>query len=127
MKKHVAVLALFHFVFGALAVLLGAGFFLFGVGGGLFTAVFGGDGSFGAGGLIALLGSGLGGFIAIVGGLDLLTAVGLVQLRGYGWILGIVSSIFYVLSFSWWTILGVYGLWVLLSAEGRRVFSDARG
>jgi hypothetical protein len=123
MKKHVAVLALFHFLFGALALLVGVGFVLFGIGGGFFTALFGGDGSFGAGGLIALFGGGLGGFIAILGGIDLLTAVGLTQLRWYGWILGIVSSIFCVLTFSWWTILGVYGLWVLLSSEGRRLFS----
>ena|SRR5687768_7287895 len=124
MKKHVAILALFHFLFGALALLLGAGFFLFGVGGGLFTALFGGDGSFGAGGLIALLGSSVGGFIGILGAIDLLTAAGLVQLRWYGWILGIVSSIFCVLTFSWWTLLGAYGPWILLSADGRRLFSQ---
>lgn len=124
MKKHVAVLALFHFLFGALALFIGAGFFLFGIGGGFFTALFGGDGSFGAGGLIALLGGGIGGFVALLGGIDLLTAVGLTQLRWYGWVLGIVSSIFCVLTFSWWTILGVYGLWVLLSADGRRLFSQ---
>jgi hypothetical protein len=125
MKKHVAVLALFQFLFGALALLFAAGFFVFGLGGGLFTALLGGDGSFGAGGLIALFGSGLGVFVAALGSINLLTGVGLVRLRWYGWALGVVSSIFYVLSFSWWTILGVYGLWVLLSAGGRRVFSTA--
>lgn len=124
MKKHVAVLAALHFVIGAIALLMGAGLFLFGVGGGMFTALFGGDGAGAAGGLLAMFGSALGAVVAGVGVLDLLTAVGLIGRKWYGWILGIAGSIFWILSFNVWSLVGIYGLWVLLSQDGRRVFSE---
>lgn len=123
MKKHVAVLAALYFVIGVIALLFGAGLFLFGVGGGMLTALFGGDGSGAAGGLLAMFGGGFGAVVAGIGALDLVTAVGLIGRRWYGWILGIAGSILMVLSFNWWSLVGIYGLWVLLSRDGRRVFS----
>ena len=47
---------------------------------------------------------------------------GLYQLRPWSRIAGIVLSAVSLISFPFGTILGVYGLWVLFSKDGQRLF-----
>ena len=47
---------------------------------------------------------------------------GLYRMRPWGRIAGIVLSIVSLISFPFGTILGVYGLWVLFSKDGQRLF-----
>ncbi len=47
---------------------------------------------------------------------------GLYRLRPWSRIAGIVLSIVSLISFPFGTILGVYGLWVLFSKDGQRLF-----
>jgi hypothetical protein len=51
---------------------------------------------------------------------------GLYQLRPWSRIAGIVLSIVSLISFPFGTILGIYGLWVLFSKEGERLFETAQ-
>ena len=52
----------------------------------------------------------------------LIIGYGLYQLQPWSRIAGIVLSIVSLLWFPIGTALGVYGLWVLFSAEGQRLF-----
>jgi hypothetical protein len=47
---------------------------------------------------------------------------GLYRMRPWSRIAGIVLSIVSLISFPFGTILGVYGLWVLFSKDGQRLF-----
>ncbi len=122
MAKHVAILGFIHAIFGALGVLAGLGVLIFGLTGGLMAWLGGGEEGAAAGGLLALFGSGLGIFIAGSGALGLLTGLGLLGRRGWGRLLGILSSALNLLNFPWFTLLGIYGLWVLLSEQGAAEF-----
>ena len=126
MGRHIAALGFIHLVFGALAVLGGLLLVVFGIGSGLVSFLTGDEGlRFGLG-LAGLLGGAFG-FVAILGGLlGLLTAFGLFGRTWWGRVLGIISSVLWVLNFSWTSLIGIYGLWVLLSKEGGREFEKGR-
>jgi hypothetical protein len=126
MSKHVAALGFLHLVLGALSVLGGLLLMIFGVGSGLIGWLSGDDGLRLGLGIAGMLGSAIG-VVAVFGGLlGVLTGFGLLARRGWGRVLGIVSSVLWLLNFSWTSLIGIYGLWVLLSAEGGREFSRAR-
>jgi hypothetical protein len=57
----------------------------------------------------------------------LLTGWGLLNFRSWARILGIVLSAINLLNFPFGTLLGIYGLWVLLSAETEPLFQRADG
>jgi hypothetical protein len=120
MKIHIAILGLIHLVSGLLVMLAGVAVAVFGVGASLVSLL-----HLESGGMLAglLLGGGLGGIIAAFGVPGVVTGYGLLMCRAWGRIFGIISA---VLSLAGWpvgTILGVYGLWVLLSANGAREFN----
>lgn len=126
MGKHVAVLGFIHLIFGGLSVIAGVLLVLFGMGSGLFGWISGDEGMRMGLGLVGMLGGAVG-FAAILGGLlGLLTAYGLLARAGWGRVLGIIASVLWVLNFSWTSLIGIYGLWVLLSQEGAREFSRSR-
>lgn len=68
------------------------------------------------------LGAGFG--VSLLGGglLSLVAAYGLFRRRAWGRILGIVGSATQIVTFSWASLLGVYGMWVLLSKDGAGEF-----
>ena len=116
MSTHIRILGWIHIVFGIFGLLAGVGIFAGSVLGGLFS-----------GSLWGVFGSLIGGTLAAL--LVLLSAVtgiaagyGLLQRRSWARTLMIIVSIFDL--FRPWvhTIIGVYGLWVLLSSEGAAQF-----
>lgn len=126
MARHVAILGFIYAIFGVLAALGGLTVMLFGWGGGIAVALGGQHGAAGAGFLTALLGSGFGLVILLGGALNGITALGILGRRPWGRVLGIIVSILNIIPLSWMSLFGVYGLWVLLSAEGKREFAVAR-
>ncbi|MBL8234118.1 MAG: hypothetical protein JNL98_36815 [Bryobacterales bacterium] len=124
MSGHIKLLAILHIILGALGVIVGL--FLLMLFGGIAALVGIADGS-GAGAAIAVPILGILGTIicaiAVVLGLPgIVAGLGLLYLQPWARFLTIVLSGLQLLNFPFGTILGAYGLWVLLSAEGERVF-----
>ncbi len=117
MAQHVRILAWLFVVYGAILLLAGivAGFFIFG--GGLIsgdrTAMLatGGVAMF----IVCLL------FVLSVP--NLIAAWGLFRFRPWARILAIVLGVLHIFSFPLGTALGVYTLWVLLTAETQPLFA----
>jgi len=128
MTTHVKALGILYAIFGGLGILAGLGFLL--LFGGLASLVSMTDMSGGARIAAPVLG-GLGGLIfvialalslpALVGG------IGLLQFRRWARILMIVISAIEILNFPFGTVLGVYGLWVLLSPQTQALFLPPPG
>ena len=125
MDTHVKVLGVLHIALGALGL----------IGALLLVLVFGGvAGIVGASGdpdaavalpIIGITGTALVIFIAALSLPGVIVGIGLLQFRPWARIGGIVLSIFDLLGVPFGTILGVYGLWVLLSKDSERVFKGS--
>lgn len=123
MATHVKILAVIHIGFGAICILAGLAVLLF----------FGGLASF-----IGLVDQQHDTWIAIpiLGGIGvvvvvfaaalalpgIIAGIGLLRFRNWARILMIVLSALHLLNVPIGTLLGLYGFWVLLSAEGQRLF-----
>ncbi len=120
MAQHVKILGILHIVFGALGVL----------GAVVVLLIFGGLSAFlntqNAGDVPAPVLALIGGvaFVAIlVLSLPaLVIGIGLLQFRPWARIAGIILSALDLLGFPFHTILGIYGLWVLLNRETEQMF-----
>ena len=125
MDTHVKVLGVLHVAMGALGL----------VGALLLVVVFGGVlGIVAADGdpdaavalpIIGLTGTALVAFVAALSLPGVIIGIGLVQFRSWARIGGIVLSVLDLIWIPFGTILGVYGLWVLLSKETERAFSQS--
>jgi hypothetical protein len=125
MLTHVKVLAVLFIALGALGVLAAI----------VLMAVFGvGAGIVGASGdrdaviaipIIGITGMALVMFMLALSLPGLITGFGLLKLRSWARILGIVLSAIHLINIPFGTILGVYGLWVLLNSETERLFNTA--
>ena len=126
METHVKVLGILNMVWG-----------VFGLGGALMLMlVFGGaagvvavDGD--ADAAIALPIIGLTGMALVIFAVAtslpaVIIGYGLTRFRPWARIWGIVLSVVSLIVFPFGTVLGVYGLWVLFSKEGERLFTGAR-
>lgn len=117
MAQHVRILAWLFVVYGAILLLIGviAGFFIFGGGmiSGDRTAMLatGGVAIF----IVCLL------FLISVP--NLIAAWGLFRFQPWARILAIILGVLHLFSFPVGTALGVYTLWVLLSAETQPLFA----
>jgi hypothetical protein len=126
MQTHVKVLAVLFIVFGALGVLAALGL----------MAVFGGamgivgatappdEGAAIALPIIGLTGTLLTAFLLLVSLPGLVAGFGLLSYRNWARILGIVLCAVNLIHIPFGTILGVYGLWVLLSKETEQLFQE---
>ncbi len=125
MAGHVKVLGILHIVLGALSVIGGLAVMMIfgGIAGIVGMADRGGEGAFIA---IPILGS-IGGLIflllMLLGLPGIIAGWGLLNFRPWARILTIVLSAIDLLNVPFGTALGVYGLWVLLSADGERLFA----
>jgi hypothetical protein len=124
MSGHVRVLATLHIVFGVLGIL-----------GGLIVLVFFG----GLAGLIGFVENDASKWVAIpiMGGIGtivfvlslalslpgIIAGVGLLRLAPWSRVLTIILSAIELLHVPFGTLLGAYGLWVMLSREGERLFA----
>jgi hypothetical protein len=116
MSTHVKIIGWLHIIFGLLGLL--TAFALFG--GSLLGGAF-------AGSLKGMIGMGLLGtfaavFIAALSIPGLIAGYGLLKYYEWARIVTIVIAVFELIRFPFGTILGVYSLWVLLSAEGAALF-----
>ena len=123
METHAKVLGILNVVFGSLG-LAGAVVLVVVFGGvaGLVTA----DGDPGAAVAVSILGV-TGAALVLFTILTSLPAIviglGLYRLRPWSRIWGIVLSIVSLIAFPFGTALGLYGLWVLFSKDGERLFA----
>jgi hypothetical protein len=124
MQSHVKVLAILHIVFGVLGVLFGLGALV----------VFGGvagiiqhDHDPDAAQMVPIMGA-IGGLIMVVLLVlsipGIVAGVGLLSYQPWARILTIVLSILDLINIPLGTALGVYGLWVLFTAEGAQLFDQ---
>ena len=116
MATHVKILGWLHLVFGALGLLTALAIMGGSVIGGMFT-----------GSLTTMIGVGVvGTFAAILVAAyaipGLLAGYGLLRFAPWARILTIVLAVFELIRFPFGTALGVYSLWVMLSAEGAALF-----
>lgn len=124
METHVKVLAILYIVFGAFFVL----------GAMVLMATFGGasaivgttadpeDAAI-ALPIIGLTGMALSAFLLALGAPGLVAGIGMLKFANWARILGIVLSALNLIHIPFGTILGAYGLWVLLNKDTERLFS----
>jgi hypothetical protein len=122
MATHVKVLAVLYLVFSALglfaAFVVGA---VFGIAGAA-SAASGGEGV-AALPLIGLTGMALSAFLLVVSIPGLVAGVGLLKFKPWARTLTIVLSALNLINIPIGTAVGIYGLYVLLSEEGSRLFA----
>ncbi len=126
METHAKVLGILNIVSGLLGLCAAV----------LFTVVFGGVvGLIGADAdpeaamavpIVGAAGAALVLFTLVLSLPAVIIGYGLFQLRPWSRIAGIVISILSLIAIPFGTLLGAYGLWVLFSAEGQRLFAPGR-
>jgi hypothetical protein len=126
MDTHVKVLGVLHIALGALGL----------IGALVLVLVFGGAaGIVGASGdpdaatalpIIGITGTAIVIFVVALSLPGVIIGIGLLQCRPWARIGGLVLSIIDLMGIPFGTILGVYGLWVLLSKDTERVFKGAQ-
>lgn len=125
MTTHVKVLGILYIVFSGLGVC--AALFmglLFGTAGGVVAANANADANAAAAlPFIGLAGSALVIFLLAVSLPGLITGIGLLKFKPWARIVGIVLAAINLINIPFGTILGAYGLWVLLNKETERLFT----
>jgi hypothetical protein len=123
MLTHVKILAVLNIVLGVLGIL--AGLFVLLIMGGL--GAIAGFAGHSRDSILALpilggIGVFIFGLITIFSIPGIIAGIGLLKLRPWSRILTIVLSAFHLLNVPFGTAIGIYGLWILLSDEGQRLF-----
>jgi hypothetical protein len=121
-ERHVTILAILSSLWGALALLLGVSLLL--LAGGALALIHAPDA--GAVGIAAGLTAGMFGFAGLFallwGGASLWSGMLLRRHEPLGRALGLALGVVNLLVMPFGTALGIYGLWVLLTNDGRRLF-----
>jgi hypothetical protein len=125
MATHVKVLGVLYIVFGVMgafaALMVGLAFGVAGVA----TAAGAGDPDTAlALPIIGLTGTALVTFLLILSLPGIVAGIGLLQFRPWARILAIVLSALNLINFPFGTVVGIYGLYVLFSGEGARLFTQ---
>lgn len=122
MQVHVRVLGAIYVAFAVLGLLL-AVVLLIGTGGAV--GIVGASGDTDAAiamPIIGIAGTALVAVILLLCLPGLAAGVGLLYFKPWARVLGIVIAAVNLLGFPWFTILGAYGLWVLLSKDSEQLF-----
>jgi hypothetical protein len=123
METHVKVLGVLYMAVSALFALAGL-FFMMTMGALAGVAGMSGDPDAAvAVPFFGFLGAGLGMFLLLVSVPGVITGWGLLNYKPWARIVGIVLSALNLLNIPFGTILGIYGLWVLLNKQTERLFS----
>lgn len=128
MRDHIRILGILNIVMGALTALIGIAALLVlgGVAGAISSGLSGDlDNGQVAAPILAIVGLCIAVFFLILALPSILGGWGLLNFRPWARILIIIVSVLHLLNFPFGTALGVYGLWVLLSDEARRIFEAA--
>jgi hypothetical protein len=125
MQTHVKVLGVVYLAFGGL-MLLGALFLLVMMGGvaGIVGASADADDAAIAIPVLGLAGTALALFLGVFSLPSLATGYGLINYKEWARVLGIVLSAINLINIPLGTLVGAYGLWVLLNKETERLFSS---
>jgi hypothetical protein len=128
MQSHVRILGILHIVLGALGALAGLVILLIfgGIAGfvGANVAAEGGVDAQAAAPIVAMVGGAIAIFLLLISLPGIIAGIGLLQYREWARILTIVLSAFDLLNVPLGTLLGVYGLWVLLQKETADLFAN---
>lgn len=124
MQTHVKVLGVIYLAFGAL-MLLAALFLAVTLGGvaGIVGATAEPDDAAIAIPVLGFAGTALAGFLGLFSLPSLITGYGLLNFKPWARIVGIVLSAISLINIPIGTIIGAYGLWVLLSKETEQLFN----
>ena len=124
MDRHVNLLAILWMLWGALTILIGVSTMLLALG--AFAAVLGpaGEALSYAGSLIAAAFALTGGFALLWGGAHVLAGVLVRRRSTAGRTLSLGLAVINLLVLPFGTALGIYALWIMLAAEGRRLFDE---
>ena len=123
MQTHVRVLAILHIVFGVLGVLIGV--VVFALFGGVAALVQDASNPSAVAIPVMNLWGGIVLIVALAVSLPgLIAGIGLLSYRPWARAVTIVVSILELMNFPFGTALGVYGMWVLLTADGARLFEQ---
>jgi hypothetical protein len=123
MQTHVKVLGILHVVFGALGILAALGIMaLFGSIAGLIGFSADRDAAVAAP-IVGMVGSAIMIVILVLSIPGMVIGWGIMNFKPWARTWGIVISAFDLIQVPLGTILGIYGLWVLLSAEGTALFT----
>lgn len=117
MSTHIKILGWIRIIYGIFGVLGALAMFASGLFGGLFSGSLGGT----IGGILAGTVGGV--IIGVLSLFGIATGFGLLQRQQWARFVTIILSILDLFRFPFGTILGVYGLWVLLSSEGASQFA----
>jgi hypothetical protein len=124
--RHVALLAILASLWGALAALVGVSMLLLAAGALAIMVGPEGEAVALAAGFTTAVFAAVGVFSLLWGGLHLWAAALLRQYRPFGRVVMLALSLVNLLVFPFGTALGVYGLWILLANEGRRLFEGTQ-
>ena len=126
MQTHVKVLGVLYLAVGG-CMLIGALFLAMTLGGvaGIVGASADPEDAAIAVPILGIAGTALAGFFGIFSLPSLITGYGLLNFKPWARIVGIVLSAISLIMIPFGTIVGAYGLWVLLSKETERLFSSA--
>ena len=124
MQTHVKVVGVAFIVFGALGILAAMAIMLvFGGAAGIVGASADPEEAAFALPIIGLTGTLLSMFLFALSIPGLITGFGLLSLKPWARILGIVLCAIQLINIPLGTLLGIYGLWVLLNSDTERLFS----
>ena len=125
MQTHVKVLGVVYLFVGG-CMLLAAVFLFFTLGGvaGIVGATAEPQDAAIAIPILGLAGTALAAFLTVFALPSLITGYGLLYFKPWARVLGIVLSAFSLINIPIGTIIGAYGLWVLLNQETERLFSN---
>jgi hypothetical protein len=122
MHTHVKVLAVLYIIFGIFGTLLAFGMMALLSFIGIAGAASDPD-AWMAVPILGITGAALGMFLLALSLPGIVAGIGLLKFRPWARILTIVISVLNLLNIPWGTILGIYGLWVMFSEEGARLFA----
>ena len=123
MDTHVKVLGFLHILLGSLGVLV-SGFLMLLFGGiaGLVGVNASPDDAAIAIPILGVIGTGVAMFVFALSVPGIIVGMGLLKFRPWARVLGLILSILLLIHVPFGTIVGVYGLWVLLTAETEQLF-----
>ena len=126
MERHVTILGAFHIAFGAIGLLIALAILvIFGGAAGLIGLGAASDpDALIAVPIVALVGTFLMMAALILSVPGIAAGFGLMTYRPWARMLTVVLSLLHLFNFPFGSALGVYGLWVLLSDEGRVLFEQ---
>ncbi|MBV8553685.1 MAG: hypothetical protein JOY54_20495 [Acidobacteriaceae bacterium] len=129
MREHIKILGVLNIAMGAMVALLGLVIFVVTstIGGVIAASISGGDDPHAAAmvaPIVAAAGFAIGVFFLVLSLPSIIGGWGLLNYKSWSWLLMIIVSALHLFHVPLGTALGVYGLWVLLNDDTRRLLQN---